>query len=626
MYSCLKTLIIANEPGGWWSWAGADLAKGYDALIPMLQKYQLNIPLSGPDCHSSNGTKAITNLWKKTQRYIDIYSEHNYNQTLSDQLGTRPLAVADTVVPCMWNEFAGTTEYDYNIQLSRWQIGCYGSGVDGLARWNFINNNDLDGDFSFIQTFDRNTQTLLPIFTRTPNLFYIDGLISRFTATNSNVYSVLSKNKYITPVLFESPNGNLTLIVTNVDRSNNSSVTIKFQDFKTSKTFYRYQITEANKDKENVTVSPSSPIMVSAASPFFTDVLAKNSIYVYSTFKLQMEDKGIVLDGTPKAYSQWKLPDTAIELTDNPVIFDNTNANIKFSDGWINQTEAGAYRGSVLRTKNIGAYFDFDITGTDFKLYGLQNKKPGAAAVYIDSKFAGYASCYSPITRNKMLLFESSMLDNKKHTVRVICEGNILSTSEDNFINIDAIASSTEDAKLSVPLGHETGLSSIKKPIVENITGKNILRNPDFEDGISNWIIKGDTSKFIGITEKFPVRWNLTSLQYGKFALVYASKHKSKQEFSAIFSQTIKNPPAGIYKLRFWERSQGGIPLSMAVVKSSAGNFSKNIPQTLNSEWTQEIIDNIKIKGSCTVEFQTHSILDRWSCVDNVELFKTSEL
>ncbi|MEI7502702.1 MAG: T9SS type A sorting domain-containing protein, partial [Paludibacter sp.] len=235
--------------------------------------------------------------------------------------------------------------------------------------------------------------------------------------------------------------------------------------------------------------------------------------------------------------------------------------------------------------------------------------------------FSGYANSFSPLSRNNMMIFESPILVDKKHTVRVICDGSKTVTSNDIYINIDAIGAYSANAQLSLPLDGEPLPTLPKPPLVDNSNGTNILLNPSFEsgdDGIWNETITG--GPVTGITGTFPARWDLSSAQSGSFALVHATTKANL--FNVSTSQTIQNPQEGLYRLRFWARSSGGLITSEVRFKSSAGTFTLKIPQTLNSAWTKFTLDSILIKGACTVEIADFTNLGRWVAIDNMELFR----
>ena len=61
------------------------------------------------------------------------------------------------------------------------------AGVDGFNRWSFLNRGDLDGQWQFIETWDRRRGKLLKQYTPHPNTYFVLGLLSRFTAKHSDV-------------------------------------------------------------------------------------------------------------------------------------------------------------------------------------------------------------------------------------------------------------------------------------------------------------------------------------------------------------------------------------------------------------------------------------------------------
>ena len=61
------------------------------------------------------------------------------------------------------------------------------AGVDGFNRWSFLNRGDLDGQWQFVETWDRKQKRLLGQFTPHPNTYFLLGLLTRFTAKHSDV-------------------------------------------------------------------------------------------------------------------------------------------------------------------------------------------------------------------------------------------------------------------------------------------------------------------------------------------------------------------------------------------------------------------------------------------------------
>ena len=61
------------------------------------------------------------------------------------------------------------------------------AGVDGFNRWSFLNRGDLDGQWQFVDTWDRKAEEAAEDFPPHPNSYFCLGLLSRFTAKHSAV-------------------------------------------------------------------------------------------------------------------------------------------------------------------------------------------------------------------------------------------------------------------------------------------------------------------------------------------------------------------------------------------------------------------------------------------------------
>ena len=70
---------------------------------------------------------------------------------------------------------------------SEFVIRMINCGVDGFNRWSFLNRGDLDGQWQFVDTWDRKKKKLLKDFPPHPNSYFCLGLLSRFMAKHSTV-------------------------------------------------------------------------------------------------------------------------------------------------------------------------------------------------------------------------------------------------------------------------------------------------------------------------------------------------------------------------------------------------------------------------------------------------------
>ena len=80
---------------------------------------------------------------------------------------------------------------------------------------------DLDGQWQYIDTWDRKNKKLLADFAPHPNSYFALGLLSRFVAKNSAVLvsqvASMQVNGWqrVSCAVFRSPKGNLTLAIVN---------------------------------------------------------------------------------------------------------------------------------------------------------------------------------------------------------------------------------------------------------------------------------------------------------------------------------------------------------------------------------------------------------------------------
>ncbi len=63
-----------------------------------------------------------------------------------------------------------------------------------------------------------------------------------------------------------------------------------------SRRFFRYRYTEAERDRADVKVNPQPEFSPAAGSPAWPDVLPPNSLTIYSTYQLNHDDAGILVD------------------------------------------------------------------------------------------------------------------------------------------------------------------------------------------------------------------------------------------------------------------------------------------------------------------------------------------
>jgi hypothetical protein len=432
-YTCIKMLNISNEPGNWWGWwKGGDIKDGYQAAREALNASGLHLPLVGTEYFEGGNYNAN---WNACKGFLGAWENHNYAESQRNVYSQRP--IDDPAYPVYWGEFGGgdNTNYDWDITVAKWFVGSANNGMDGFARWSYLNQNDIDGDFSFIRTYDIVNKRLLNTYSPTKNLYCIDGIVSRYTAKYSTVYATASDDPKITPTLFVSPNGAYTLIVINEEMKENSDVTFHFQGLGTHKLLYRYQVTPIDVKNKNGNADMKSTRLfsLSSSSSTFKDILSPNSIYVYTTYHLLPTDRGIVSDG------DFKPVTTKIALLHNHKIWGIADNHLRYNGVWKTDFDLRDIASHAKYTGEPGASCLFSFRGSNFRLYGHQDNGSCLASIYIDGHFAGYANNYAPLRQSKMMIFDSGKLRYGAHTVKVANEGIRTITGNGSYINIESV-------------------------------------------------------------------------------------------------------------------------------------------------------------------------------------------
>jgi hypothetical protein len=594
-YTCIKLLNITNEPMNWWGWwKGGNIKDGYAAVRSKLNAKGIYIPLAGTEFFEGvkDGSGKIIDLtrynhnWNECKPYLGAWENHDYAESQQGIISKRP--ISDPNYPVYWGEFAGhdNTNYDWDITVAKWFVGSANNGIDGFTRWSYLNQNNIDGIFSYIQTYDTQNNRLLDTYTPTKNLYWIDGIITRFTSKYPIVHAVRSTNAKVTPTLFKSPNGALSLVVINEDKTYDADCNITFQGLDGVKTLHRYQVTPSNvKDKTSgVSIVSTGTFTVSKTSGIISDLVTANSIYVYTTYNLAANDPGIVFDGLYKPVAN-ESP-----IATNLTIIDNLHTSVIYSGTWGNNTSSGNLNSNARYTNVYGNYYQFTFTGSNFKLYGQQDNGSGMGSVYIDNVFAGYANNFAPVTRMQMLIYDSDELPFGTHTVKVVNEHKATISASGIYINIDAIG--TDEAPPS-----------------------NLIINPGFEAN--------------GIATQTPSvwnEWNNVSASYTETKTprsgAYNLAHWSSSSYEVSTYQSVTNLPNGLYTIKAWVRSSGGQNTAVMNAQNYGGaEMRVNIPASNN--YVQITLSNINVtNGQCSISFYSKASAHQWINVDDIEFVK----
>ena len=194
-YTCIDYFGIANEPHHGWSWWKEADGKTSQSIIPALtllrskiKKENIQIAMTGPE--------EMFYFWeaKDTQKnymnLVDAFTYHEY-MTINDwwdnreskdwnptlKLFTDPVKTAvkiahDNNKPFFFSEH-GTMQFGLKrddrgpslhaavLKDVEFAVRYSNVGVDGFSRWSLLNRNNLDGQWGFIETYDRKNFKML---------------------------------------------------------------------------------------------------------------------------------------------------------------------------------------------------------------------------------------------------------------------------------------------------------------------------------------------------------------------------------------------------------------------------------------------------------------------------------
>jgi hypothetical protein len=332
-YTCIQYLGIANEPHHGWSWWKEADGRTSQSIIPALtllrskiQKEKIPVLLTGPE--EMFYFWEVKDSQEKYTKLVDAFTYHEY-MTINDwwdnreskdwnptlKLFTEPVKTAvkiahDNIKPFFFSEHGtmqfGLTRDDRGPSMHaamlkdvEFAVRYSNLGVDGFSRWSLLNRNNLDGQWGFIETFDRKTMKLLDPEKYLPkeNTFYGYGMLTRFIYRKSSV--VKSEITYYYPedsisalhvAAYVSPEKTHTTIVVVNDKQETFNTTIAVQGKDNYKTWYKYRFSYNQRNRNDIQINPLQEIK----GKKIEDKIPGLSITVYSTKKLLQGDKGLV--------------------------------------------------------------------------------------------------------------------------------------------------------------------------------------------------------------------------------------------------------------------------------------------------------------------------------------------
>jgi len=324
-YTCIKWLCITNEPGADFSWWQAPpnrplgIGPGVAAVRKALDKRGLKLPLSGPDM-----TIGFPSSVPAGVDYLDLLGAYDYHDYGADfDFRTQGHIAGQEKNAAYWvrrargegkpvflSEF-GTMAYGWvpdrpgpscpqsALAAAELVLRLANVGVDGFNRWSFLNRGDLDGQWQLVDTWDRQQKKLLAQFPPHPNSYFCLGLLSRFTAKNSAVLAShveggqADKWQRVFAAAFRSPRGNLTFALVN-DAPADFQLKLSLRGLPEPAKFYRYRYGEPQRERADVRVDPEREFPVTPEGGTLEESLPRNSLTIYSTYKLLHDAPGVI--------------------------------------------------------------------------------------------------------------------------------------------------------------------------------------------------------------------------------------------------------------------------------------------------------------------------------------------
>lgn len=326
-YTCIKWVCITNEPGFDWSWWNEPpnkplpLKPGLEAVRKALDARGLSIPISGPDM--AGQVPPLDPKRFDFHELLGAYDFHSYDEKFDwrgngQMLGfdrntaawcafahknNKPFFMSEfgTMANGWGGDHAGPASYDSVLKDAELLVRRINTGVDGFNRWSFLNRGDLDGQWEFVETWDRKAKKLLKEYTPRANTYFGVGLLTRFIAKHSAVLSCkveggkLDRWQRVFAAAVRGPQGNLTLAVVN-DAPNAFDLTADIAGLAKDAKLCRYSFGEAARDKADLKVEVQAEFPLTPAAASFKDKIAPLSITVYSVYQLAHRDDGIMAE------------------------------------------------------------------------------------------------------------------------------------------------------------------------------------------------------------------------------------------------------------------------------------------------------------------------------------------
>jgi photosystem II stability/assembly factor-like uncharacterized protein len=124
----------------------------------------------------------------------------------------------------------------------------------------------------------------------------------------------------------------------------------------------------------------------------------------------------------------------------NPVFRyeDNYNQRVKYSEGWEDWWLPMASMWHFYITNNPGETAELRCIATNISWVGFRGPGQGMAEVYIDGMYSALVDLYDPVFKWQQVLYESELLDNGYHTIKIVVSENKNPMSSGHVVSVDA--------------------------------------------------------------------------------------------------------------------------------------------------------------------------------------------
>lgn len=327
-YKCIRWLSLVNEPGSFWLGPnGKPLADvpDFKAVRAALDRRGIDLPISGPDW-TEGGWADLPPLEPAKidfDAWIGAYDLHSYWANYNKSGKPGEYSMATTVarirawatwahqrnkpfflseIGCMvygWQDSnPGPGSYESGLMNASLVIRGINAGVDGFNRWSYLNRGDLDGQWQLLDTWDPKAGRLLAEFKPHANAYYMWGLLSRYTALDSEVLRLQVEGgkvkgiQHLVAAGLQSPKGQITVLVLN-EATEDMAGEFEFDHLARSLKLFRYRMTPKMRDRTDIELKPEASFAVHPGQAAFHDNLPAESITVYSTYELEPASKGV---------------------------------------------------------------------------------------------------------------------------------------------------------------------------------------------------------------------------------------------------------------------------------------------------------------------------------------------